>query len=269
MYKIGEFSRLAKTTIKTLRYYEKEKLLLPSKVDNNGYRYYETMQLIDLAKIISLRQIGISISDIKDILNNKKNINYILKTRKEELESDINEYKYQLSKIQYLLEGKDMNNEIFIKELPACTVYYKEGIIQDYSECTQFILNSGEECLKLNPNIKCINPDYCFVNYLDKEYKEKNIKIRYSQAVIDTGQKFKESNNIKFKHLEPVMAACIYHKGAYENLGKSYGTIIKYIEDNNYEIVECPRECYIDGIWNKEDINEWLTEIQIPIKKNN
>ena len=33
MYKIGEFSKLAKTTIKTLRFYEKEKLLIPSFVD--------------------------------------------------------------------------------------------------------------------------------------------------------------------------------------------------------------------------------------------
>ena len=40
MYKIGEFSVLSKTTIKTLRYYEKEGLFIPSFVDENGYRYY-------------------------------------------------------------------------------------------------------------------------------------------------------------------------------------------------------------------------------------
>ena len=39
MYKIGEFSILSKTTIKTLRFYEKERLFLPSLVDENGYRY--------------------------------------------------------------------------------------------------------------------------------------------------------------------------------------------------------------------------------------
>lgn len=39
MYKIGEFSILSKTTIKTLRFYEKEGLFLPSLVDENDYRY--------------------------------------------------------------------------------------------------------------------------------------------------------------------------------------------------------------------------------------
>ena len=68
MYKIGEFSSMSKTTIKTLRYYEKENLIKPVYIDQNtGYRYYETSQLVELSKIISLRQIGISIIDIKKI----------------------------------------------------------------------------------------------------------------------------------------------------------------------------------------------------------
>ena len=43
---------------------------------------------------------------------------------------------------------------------------------------------------------------------------------------------------------------------------------MKYIEENGYEIIDYPRECYIDGCWNKESVDEWLTEIQIPVKKS-
>ena len=69
MYRIGEFSELSKTTIKTLRYYEKEGILIPAYVDEEtGYRFYETSQLPELAKIISLRQMGLSINNIKSIL---------------------------------------------------------------------------------------------------------------------------------------------------------------------------------------------------------
>lgn len=38
-------------------------------------------------------------------------------------------------------------------------------------------------------------------------------------------------------------------------------------EENGYEIVGAIRESYIDGVWNKEDESEWLTEIQVPIRK--
>ena len=39
------------------------------------------------------------------------------------------------------------------------------------------------------------------------------------------------------------------------------------LEAKGYEVSEQPRFCYIDGIWNKESVDEWLTEIQLPIKR--
>lgn len=263
MYKIGEFSTLAKTTVKTLRYYEQENILLPHFVDSNGYRYYETEQLLDLAKIISLRQIGLSIEEIRKVLDGD-GLNEVLKSRKIVIENELVEYKYQLSKINYLLEEENMKYEVITKELPEYVVYYKEGIIKDYSEASNFILASANECLATNPNIKCVEPDYCYMSYLDGEYKEKDIKVRYCQAVVKEGI---PNETIKFMKLKPVLAVCTYHKGEYDSLGKAYGFLMKYIEENGYEIIESPRERYIDGIWNKENTSDWLTEIQVPVRK--
>ena len=41
----------------------------------------------------------------------------------------------------------------------------------------------------------------------------------------------------------------------------------EWIEKNGYTVIEAPRENYIDGIWNKENESEWLTELQIPVIK--
>ena len=264
MYKIGDFSSMSKTTIKTLRYYEKEGLLKPVYVDlNTGYRYYETSQLMEISKIISLRQIGLSIKDIKNILNGY-NMVEILNKRKKELEDDLVLFNMELSKINYLLEEDNMKNEIFIKEIPSYVIYYCDGIISDFSKIPEFVLQAGEECAKVNPNLKCITPDYCYISYLDGEYKEKDIKIRYGQAVENVG---KETDKIKFKMMDAITAVCIYHKGAYDNLRDSYNIILKFIEDNGYEVIDNPRECYIDGCWNKDNEDDYLTEIQFPIKK--
>lgn len=267
MLKIGDFSKMSKVTIKALRYYEKEKLLIPKYVDeSNGYRYYETNQLIELSRIIYLKQIGLTIDEIKQILIKNESLNELLKIKKNELENTISEYNNKLSKINYLLEENIMKEEIFEKVVPAYYVYYKEGVLKDYSEAVEFILGSGTECMKLNPNIKCVEPDYCYVNYLDGEYKEKNIKIRYAQAVIKEDIPFKENESIKFMAVPETKCICIYHKGPYDTLGKSYAKIMKYIEDNKLDITDFPRECYIEGIWNKENVEDWLTEIQVPIK---
>ena len=154
MFKIGDFSKMCKVTIKALRYYENKDLIKPSYIDKtNGYRYYESKQLLEISRIISLKQIGLSIDEIKRIIKENESIDNILINKKEELQNTIKEYNYQLSKINYLLEEKDMKEEIFEKIIPAYYVYYKEGVLKDYSEASNFIQQSGIECLKLNPNI--------------------------------------------------------------------------------------------------------------------
>ena len=264
MYKIGDFSSMSKTTIKTLRYYEKEGLLKPVYIDQNtGYRYYETSQLVEISKIISLRQIGLSIKDIKNILNGC-DMKSILNKRKKEIKENLTIYTTQLSKINYLLEENNMKNEIFIKEIPSYIIFYSDGIISDFSKIPEFVLQAGAECAKANPNLKCITPNYCYVSYLDGEYKEKDIKIRYAEAVEEFGE---ETKQIKFMKTTPVTAVCIYHKGSYENLRQSYNIILKYIEDNGYEIIDNVRECYIDGCWNKDNSDDYLTEIEFPVRK--
>ena len=157
-----------------------------------------------------------------------------------------------------------MEKEVILKELPSHIVYYKEGVIKNFEEIVKFILQSAEECKSANPNIKCIEPDYCYISYLDGEYKEANMKIRYTQAVTEMGI---PTETIKFEKLNPIKAACIYHKGSYSNLRESYSFLIKWVEENGYEIAEPIRERYIDGMWNKGSEDEWLTEIQIPIRK--
>jgi len=267
MIRIGEFSKMSKVTIKALRYYEEEGLIYPKYIDEtNGYRYYESSQLLDISRIISLKQIGLTIDEIKRIIINHEDINSLLLLKKEELEKAILNHSYQLSKINYLLKEKSVKEEIFEKIIPAYYVYYTEGVIKEYSKISELILKSGEECLKLNPDIVCQEPEYCYVNYLDKEYKEKDIKVRYAQAVIKGKKEFIESDNIKFMDIKETKCICIYHKGPYNNIGISYSKILKYIEENKLETTDYSRECYIDGIWNKDDENDYLTEIQVPIK---
>ena len=59
MLKIGEFSKLAQVSVKTLRYYDALGLLRPDWVDRyTGYRYYALQQLPRLNRILALRELG-------------------------------------------------------------------------------------------------------------------------------------------------------------------------------------------------------------------
>ncbi len=263
MLKIGEFSKLSMLTVKTLRFYEAEGILIPKKVDKwTGYRYYETSQLYLAAEIKKMRQLDFTVEEIKSRLNGAS-FEDILSGKKAELEAKQSEISMKLSVIHYLMEENKMNYQAVIKEIPECVVYSEEKRLKDYSEVTALVLESAEECMRINPGIECVTPDYCFCEYLDGEYREENVLARYSQAVTRAGA---ENERIKFRSLSKTKVISIYHKGAYDTLGEAYAYIMDYAEKNGYRIAGCPRESYIDGIWNKENDSDWLTEIQLPIE---
>ena len=73
MLRIGEFSKLSLLTVKALRFYEKEGLLLPAFVDKfTGYRYYDASQLVLAGRIKALRQLQFSVDEIRRFMTVSK-----------------------------------------------------------------------------------------------------------------------------------------------------------------------------------------------------
>lgn len=262
MLKIGQFSKYTQTTIKTLRYYEKVGLLIPSYVDaHNGYRYYEFSQLPEFNKILAMKQIGFSIDEIKEILDGA-DLNEYLNRREYTLTQEIIEAKKQQIKIKFMQEKQKSNHDIAIKIIPEYIVCYNEVTLNNFSEVTSFI-NSTENEINLDSSFNKIEPDYRFMEYLDDEYRERKIKARYSQAITKIGNK---NSKLKFKELPSSTVVSVYHKGAYDSFHETYLYVLEYINTHGYEMNGHIRECYINGYWNTANINDWLTEIQIPIK---
>jgi len=262
MLRIGEFSKLSMLTVKALRFYEREGLLLPSRVDSfSGYRFYEASQLETAGRIKALRQLGFSIEEIRLHLSGQP-IGEALSRKRDELILRRDETLRQLSVINYLLEEQNMSYQVIIKDIPECIVYSEERRLERYSDMGTLVLESAEECLRLNPGIECVRPDYSFCEYLDGEYRERDVRLRYSQAVTKAG---KENERIKFRRLPATRALCIYHKGSYERLGEAYAYIYRYAAENGYTAAGLHRECYLDGVWNKDSEEDYLTEIQLPV----
>ena len=71
---------------------------------------------------------------------------------------------------------------------------------------------------------------------------------------------------IKFKKKKKKKTVYIYHKRSYKTLSEAFGFILDYVNKNNLTIIDNPRERCIDGMWNKDSEEDYLTEIQIPIE---
>ena len=70
MFAIGEFARLARVSVKTLRYYDETELLKPARVDREtGYRLYKASQLPRLNRILVLKELGFSLERIAALVD--------------------------------------------------------------------------------------------------------------------------------------------------------------------------------------------------------
>lgn len=155
-----------------------------------------------------------------------------------------------------------MQYNVILKELPQVIVASMRKNIPNYEAFNTLYPEMGKYMEE--QKVKCAAPGYCFTIYHDGEYKDTDIDVEICEAVSYAAQ---DSDEVKFKTLEAVKtAASAIHQGPYSTIGMAYGAVMKWIEENGYEIIGLPRESYIDGIWNKENSEEWLTEIQIPVK---
>jgi len=112
IFRIGEFARINKVTIKTLRYYDKISLLIPEKIDEiTGYRYYSANQIMKLNKIMSLKYLGFSLEEISYMMDEDmtiEEINNVLKLKRVEIKEKIDCEKERLIRIDNFIKACEM-----------------------------------------------------------------------------------------------------------------------------------------------------------------
>src|SRR5512133_1896421 len=104
MIRIGDFSKLSRVSVKTLRYYDEMGLLKPVSVDVfTGYRLYEYSQLSVLHRILALKDLGFSLEEIGRLLDDGLSVEQLrgmLKLRQTEARQRLREEAERLERIE-------------------------------------------------------------------------------------------------------------------------------------------------------------------------
>ena len=106
--KISELSKSTHTNIETIRYYEKQGVLQPSKRLANGYRYYDEESVEQLKFIKKCRTLGFSLENIKAL----NRIKFSMKDHYQADQLVLNKLIQVENKISQLLEIKDFLQSI-------------------------------------------------------------------------------------------------------------------------------------------------------------
>lgn len=267
---IGDMAKFHNVSTQTLRYYDKIGILKPKIVDeNNGYRYYTIDQFEQLNTIKYLKFLGMSLNDIRGHFEKRdiKNIVKLLEKQNSLTQKKIKELE--------LISDKLENKIKSIKDCINIEKYETVRIIEKYERNIAFeYINDSDSVVEFELALKNLENLYKD-NYLmfsgeisvivSMENLKNNRFDRYNAVGFIIEDKHKYFNT---KKLWAGKYACIYHKGPYKDTYKSYEKILKYISENNYEIEGDAVEIGLIDCSIIQNEDEYLTEIQIPIKTN-
>ena len=161
--KVGELAKKAGITVRTLQYYDKEGLLSPSGSSEGGFRLYSHKDMVKLAQILMMKQLGFTLANIKKRLTSLNTPSDVVKMLTEHA-ADIRR------RVQLLSESLD--------EIEALKSEIAQVESVDFKKFSAILLS-----------LQLKNKQYWMIKYFDDDLLEKlseNMSREKAEAIIET-----------------------------------------------------------------------------------
>ncbi len=282
MFKIGEFSRLSRVSVRMLRHYDQLGLLTPSQTDPfTGYRYYSAEQLPRLNRIIALRDLGFSLEQIAGMLEDDLTTDQLLgmlKLKRAEVEAQMKLEEQRLARLEVRIRQMSHSPahaayDVVLREVePELAASYREVAADD--DRIQHMFDMVEAYVAGFDGAHADKPPFSI--YYDDEYREKDMDI---EVAVPLKYAIPETESIRVRHLPRLVnVACAVHVGDYSEVYQAYNALLAWIEAHDYRMKGPIREVYLrygaDGLdfelpptYLGNDKHEYVTELQLSVEK--
>ena len=269
MLKIGDFSRLTFVSVKTLRYYDDFGLLAPVRVDEStGYRYYAAEQLPRLNRILALKDLGLSLEEIKKLLDEEltaEQIRGMLQLKRFEAEEKVAEEQARITRVEARLaqiekEGKMPMYDVALKKVPAQRV---AAVRRSPADLRALGCTLRGAFWRLGPERRAAHGTDA--RHLSRSGVQGE-GPRYRGGHPGGGQPAGGRRGAD-PGMPAAEMACTVYQGKYEEIGNAYSAVMAWIEPNGYRIAGPNREVYLRSPGDTGDPSQYVTEIQVPVEK--
>lgn len=265
MFKISEFSKLTNISPRMLRHYDKLNLLKPEIIQaENGYRHYTPAQITQANQLLSLKNIGIPLKEIKPFLDGTADLADYLTKHRALLETELAEKKLQLAYLDLLEEKKTpsendaINYPIEEKKLPDLFVLaYRQEVASYYEEeqLWQHLFSTirTEDLAKLGKSIAVFHDtDSDLIDIEVMISIPKTLKHSYPQI----------------KTFSPSLIASVVTNGAYATIPTIHADMASWLKVNGYVPTGNIFNIYHSSPATEEREEFYITEVCYPIQKS-
>lgn len=277
MLKIGEFSRYARISIRMLRHYDAEDVLVPAEQDSaTGYRLYDVEQLAEANRIKALRDLGFQVRDIKRLLAlDAAALADELRQQQAALDAEaarVEERRAALGELLRAVEAGDAEQtfEVQMKRVPAYDVVTLRMELRDYDE-ERF----AWERLGQLMHARGIAPSEPYTEFCTfptgdvGDAASETVVVEVSVAAASGEEAAAASaDDLRFhRSAELPQAASLMVYGPYERIAAAYASFARWLEAHpTLRAAGDVREIAHRGPWNAADPSDYLTELQIPVE---
>lgn len=278
MLKIGDFSQIGRVSVRMLRHYDDLGLLKPARVDRfTDYRYYTIEQLPRLNRILALKDLGLPLERIADLLQNDlplEQLQQLLRSKQEELHQQLQDTQARLNRLSAQLdrleqEGQLSAYDVLVKSVPACCIASARHIVPSAPEMPKYrgmLIRQLYAWLK-KQNITPIG--YEIVLYHIAEYTETNIDMEFSIAIPESSppRRDSEPTAIIIRQLPAIaQVASVVHNGMMRDVTQAIAALFTWMSTNGYTSSGEIREIHLFGAETVRVKDEpVVVELQIPI----
>lgn len=283
MLSIGDFSRLGRVTVRTLRLYDELGLLKPERVDDaNGYRYYSVSQLSRLNRILALKGMGFSLEQITHLLEENLPVDQLrgmFMMKQAEIEQEMQENKKRLEQVaarirQIEHEGQLPNYEVIPKVVEQLTIASARQAVPtggDMLYCRRSLFGLVYRWLK-QAKIESPGPELALCH--NTEYDEQEIDMEAAVVIDPRALKSGTSltaadGDVTIRELPAVkIMASVVHQGGLSDTEQAMIALSSWIGANKLFIMGPCREIHLSGSeLEYRDYKSVVIEIQYPVEK--
>ncbi|MFT8348796.1 MerR family transcriptional regulator [Clostridium saccharoperbutylacetonicum] len=266
LFSIGKFSKICSISIQALRYYDKIGLLKPKVIDiETNYRFYGVEQIVIVMIIQKMAALGLSLNEIGVFLhkNDMIGIKNIFEQKRQDLKEQINELLYADKSLELYIDNINMLENadfscIEIKRIPKRDVIYLKKTIELNENGFAKLFNEFEKILENKKGSIIGNP---MAIYHGERILGNLCDIQLCMEIREPCEK---ENN--YKVISEGYYLSKMHLGAHYNKPETYEKLIEYANNNKLSITGDPVEVYYIDISITRNPEDFITEIQIPIK---
>jgi len=116
-WSVQQIAKLAGTTSRTLRHYDDIGLLKPSRTGENGYRYYDQPALVRLQRILLLRELGLGLPAVAEVMGRESDAEKALGRHLAWLRKEQDRLARQIASVQRTIEAVKEGGTIMAEKM--------------------------------------------------------------------------------------------------------------------------------------------------------